>query len=364
MKQHPKIAIVINTLNGGGAEKACITLARSLRDAGAQAYLIIFIKKCDYQIPNDVNVQFLSEDSQLNIHKNKNKKILSERLVALDKKIDTFDLCISNLDECHPIVALANIKNTYFVIHNSTESKIKKSVGIKQYFRTKKTYKILNNRNIITVSKGIAEEIKERKRFSPSSITVIYNPININEIITLSCEEDPDIPKKPYLIHIGRCARQKRHDVLLKAYKLLDKAIILVLLSNKSTKLHRLIKKFQLNKTQVQIPDFKQNPYPWIKHAKALILSSDYEGFGMVIAEALICGTPVVATNCPHGPSEIMTGDLANFLVPVSSPEAIKDKLQKILNAPPNIGKLPITERISHDIVAKQYIDLINDEIL
>ena len=81
----------------------------------------------------------------------------------------------------------------------------------------------------------------------------------------------------------------------------------------------------------------KANPYPYIRHADLLVLASDYEGFGRVIAESLICGTPVVSTDCPSGPRDILTGELANYLVACDDEAALAEKIASAVAAPPRI---------------------------
>ncbi len=63
---------------------------------------------------------------------------------------------------------------------------------------------------------------------------------------------------------------------------------------------------------------FVENPLPYMAHAELLSFTSDYEGMGMVLIEALACNTPVVSTNCPSGPSEILTGELQKYLIDIT----------------------------------------------
>ena len=69
--------------------------------------------------------------------------------------------------------------------------------------------------------------------------------------------------------------------------------------------------------SKVKIIDFQKNPYPYIKAAQALILTSDAEGLPTVLIEALICHTPVISVDCPSGPAEILTKPLDKFLIPI-----------------------------------------------
>ncbi|VTN12604.1 Glycosyl transferases group 1 [Raoultella terrigena] len=81
---------------------------------------------------------------------------------------------------------------------------------------------------------------------------------------------------------------------------------------------------------------FHKNPLPWIKHARMLVLSSDSEGFGNVIVEALLLNTPVASTRCPGGVTEILTGELARGLADLNGP-ALAQTMQSIYHNPPVI---------------------------
>jgi glycosyltransferase involved in cell wall biosynthesis len=97
-----------------------------------------------------------------------------------------------------------------------------------------------------------------------------------------------------------------------------------------------MIKDRQLEDRVINL-GFKQNPYKYIKNASLLVLSSDREGLPTIVIESLILGTPVVSTDCPTGPSEILTGDLAYWLVPVQNPSVLAAKIDKALDMKINI---------------------------
>lgn len=82
--------------------------------------------------------------------------------------------------------------------------------------------------------------------------------------------------------------------------------------------------------SRVDFVGFVTNPLPYIRAAAGLILSSTYEGFGNVLVEALGCGTPVVSTDCPYGPSEILDGGRYGQLVPVGNHHAMAEAIRRM----------------------------------
>ena len=83
---------------------------------------------------------------------------------------------------------------------------------------------------------------------------------------------------------------------------------------------------------RVSLPGFTRDPYPWFRSADLFVLSSRWEGFGNVIVEALECGVPVVSTNCPSGPDEILEDGRYGKLVPVQDPVALANAMVQSLN--------------------------------
>lgn len=84
----------------------------------------------------------------------------------------------------------------------------------------------------------------------------------------------------------------------------------------------------------VRFPGFQENPYAWIRGAEVFVSSSRFEGFCRVIAEAMAVGTPVVATDCPSGPAEVLEGGRAGVLVRSEDPEALAKGIAGLLSDP------------------------------
>lgn len=354
-----KIAIVIDTLNGGGAEKVCLTLFEAMWARKVDAHLIVLKRKCTYELSSRGNVHFLFDDGKLRLSRKSIQVKAAKELVALSEAIGSFAAVFSNLDICHAVVSLADLPNSYYVVHNSIEKSLQTQMRIApwKYFKRLKAVSVLNGKDLICVSNGIRHEIENGSRISPKSIRTIYNPIDVEAIRKESELEDKDIPERPYIIYLGRIATQKRVDTLLQAFQLVESDVDLVVLTNNEKKLKKLVKKHNTkNKTIVGF-NFKQNPYPLVKNSKALVLSSDYEGLGMVLIEALACGTPVASTDCPHGPNEILVNDLAQFLSPVGDPKKLAEKIDLAVNY--QVTGPSILEKVSLDKVVDEYLSLL-----
>lgn len=365
-----RIAIIIDTLNGGGAEKVCLSLFKGMLAKNIDVHMIVLKQKCDYEIPASNNIHFVFNDHKINLSNYFVQVKAAKNLVRVFEKLGSFDAYISNLDVTHAIVAKIKLPNCFYVVHNSIEKSLEmhRKYGIIKYWRKRRAINVLNGKRVITVSKGIKEEIVTGKIITPLDITTIYNPIDIASIKKNSMEVDADIPEHDYILFIGRIANQKRVDILIKAFQYVKSDLNLVVLTNNQKKLNKLIKQYNIqgdakdrnnahNKKIIGL-NFKQNPYPLIKQAKALVLSSDFEGLGMVLIEALACGTPAVSTDCDHGPNEILLDDLARFLSPVGDPIKLAEKIDLAINY--QLNKPKILEKVSVDKVVDEYLQLIN----
>ncbi|MCQ8891056.1 glycosyltransferase [Pseudoalteromonas carrageenovora] len=356
------VVIVIDSLAGGGAEKVMLTLAQQLIKEHCVTILSL-ADNFEYAIPEQIKVESLFTDRASKVDRfwkiNKSVAKLEAWFSNKQQDIGAIDLVLSNLDRSNNLLAKSAVKNVHFVMHNSVNAELarQKKLGPFSYRYLKKSKQNLNGKSLVCVSKGVEQEINQGDLITPSAITTIYNPFDLADIKRQSNEVNTAIPQSPYLIHVGRLAKQKRHDILFAAFAKLDKKYKLVLLCNKPVKAFKLAKEYGIEE-QLIVPGFEQNPYNWIKHAQALVLSSDFEGLPTVLIEALAVGTPVVSTNCTFGPSEILTGELANYLVPVGNSEELSAKIKQVLANKPNVENAEILQKVNAELVAQQYLAL------
>ncbi len=358
-----RIAIAIDSLAGGGAEKVMITLAKQFISLGHEPHFLVMEDNRYYDTPDNLPVHqcFADKDKdydhfgRLKVAANK----LRVKIAEIEAQVGKFDLFLSNLDKTNLMMTKIGVSPLYVIVHSSVEEELRRQfkLGPIAYFKKLRAKKALNGQHLITVSKGIASEIEHKGRIKPASMRTIYNPFEFNEIIQQSQQDNPQIPEGEFLIHVGRFAKQKRHDVLFEALKLKQNQLPVVLLCHNHKKAVKAAKKFGVEKLVI-IPGFQANPFPWIKRAKALLLSSDFEGLPTVLIESLACGTPVVSTDCPHGPKEILTGDLAPYLVPRRDPKALAQMIDAVVANPPSLERVEILTKVDANLIAEQYLAL------
>ncbi|ABV85442.1 glycosyltransferase [Shewanella pealeana] len=359
-----RIAIAIDSLGGGGAQKVMLTLAKEFTELGHEPHFFVMSDNTAFDIPQSlpVHICFAKKDRDFNRFWNLAPAVekLTAKIRSIEQTVGKFDLFLSNLDKTNRLMVKTNVSPLFVVVHASVEEELTRHAKLGPFAYLKKLLakKALNGHHLVTVSEGIANEIRQTKRIEPASIKCIYNPFEFDEIDHLSQQQAQGIPDSDYLIHIGRYVKQKRHDVLFQSIAKMKSQIPVVLLCHNPKKARKAAKKYGVE-SRVVIPGFQPNPFPWIKSAKALVLSSDFEGLPTVLIESLACGTPVVSTDCPHGPSEIMTGDLARFLVPRRDPAALAAKLDEMLVSPPSMAEVDILAKVQAARIAQEYLALV-----
>lgn len=353
-----KIAIFLPNLHGNGASKVSIQQAEALYEQGHCPVLFIFNKEGELPVPAHITTYYLFDEKT---NKNDQKSIIEEHIRQAQEKFGPFDLFLSNTPKCDVLISKCNLDPVFYVCHCALKKEIINAFfqGPKKFIKRLKQAFVWHNKDIIAVSHGINNELSKLPFIKPKSIQTIYNAFPIEKIKSLANEKNPEIPDERYIIHVGRVASQKRHDILLKAIKLNPNLPKLVLLSNKPEKIKSMAKKLHMDNRILAKP-FQKNPYPWIKHADALILSSDYEGLPTVLIEALICETPIVSIDCEYGPKEIMSGSLSKYLAKYRDPQDLCDKLTQLLKDKPQLQECNILKKVTNEYISSQLIGLIS----
>jgi len=192
---------------------------------------------------------------------------------------------------------------------------------------------------IIAVSHGVAQDLAETAKLPLESIEVIYNPTIMPSLVEASGESveqgwfSGDQP--PVILAVGRLEPQKDLPTLIRAFaqvRRVQPAKLMILGSGQEkSKLKGLIQELGLEE-DVEMPGFVSNPYAYMAKASVFVLSSMWEGLPTVLIEALAVGVPVVSTDCPSGPAEILDGGKYGELVPVGECGAIAEAILRVLS--------------------------------
>ena len=158
----------------------------------------------------------------------------------------------------------------------------------------------------------------------------------------------------------GRLKPQKNFSLLLRSfarvYQQRSARLIIFGEGEQRKALEDLIKSLDIDEN-VSLPGFTANPYAAFSHASLFVLSSDWEGLSNVIIEAMACGCPVVSTDCPSGPSEILEQGRYGELVPVNDSKALAEAIIRRLDK--SIPRQTLYERASHfrvNPIAEDYL--------
>jgi len=338
-----KIVQIIRSLKGGGAEKILQTLAKTFFSLGHESIIIILDQNKGEKELEGTQLVYTSPP----------------KLLKTLNSINA-DLILAHMKTPQKILKNVYLDNLFFVIHSTQSQRLKQKRFLTNglyHYRVKRLQKLFNGHKLVTVSKGIEDDLVHELKILPKSLHTIYNPFEIYKIQQKSRESIP--LRRPYIVHVGRLKKIKRQDILLKAYAKsnIDEDLIILGDGEELENLKKLTKKLNLI-SKVHFLGWKENPYPYLKHAKLFVLSSAVEGFGNVLAESLIVGTPVVSTNCQSGPSEILVDELSNFLVDVNDIEALAKKIREALKSNIEISS-KYYQHFDAKVCAREYIELI-----
>ena len=223
--------------------------------------------------------------------------------------------------------------------------------------------------SIVAVSNGVAEDLAGVTGLPRERITTIYNPVVRPELAELAQAPlghpwfAPGAP--PVLLGAGKLKPQKDFATLLRAFAQVraTRPARLVILGegNARAKMLGLARVLGVA-TDVDFPGFVGNPFAYMARASVFVLSSVWEGFGNVLVEALACGCPVVSTECPSGPAEILDGGAYGPLVPVGDDAALARAILSVLDAPPDPERLRTRAALfSMDRAVEKYLGVLKE---
>lgn len=222
---------------------------------------------------------------------------------------------------------------------------------------------------VIAISQGVAQDLDAYGIIERGKIEVIYNPLFEPAILSLAEQEiqhpwlQDQTRDYALIIAAGRLVEQKNFTLLLDAFANLTKrknARLIILGEGRL----RAVLQAQIDDLgltdKVVMPGFCDNPYAYLKRADLFVLSSLWEGFGNVLVEALAVGTPIVATDCPSGPAEILQNGRYGVLVENNNRAALEDGMLKALEQPwQKQALLQRAQDFAIDRIAQKYLQVL-----
>jgi glycosyltransferase involved in cell wall biosynthesis len=361
-----KVAFFLTAPNGGGAERAMIAVANYVASQGIAVDMVFGRPSGPYRddIDSDVEVVDLGVDRL--------RKML--RPMSAYMRRAQPDVVVSSLMPCDVVMLLGGRlhgwKKQGLIISVQSHPV---QVGQHSQKRLDRLWPFFIRRlypgadYVVGISTGVAEATAGLLGRPAESVPVIHNPVIIPGFSEKASRE-PDHPwfhddGPPVILSAGRLTWPKDYPTLLRAFARLSKRrdarLIIVGEGEERKRLEALIRELEIE-DRVALPGFVSNPYAWMRRARLFALSSRWEGFGNVLAEALACGTPVVSTNCPSGPVDILNGGAFGTLVPVGDVEGLAQAMDVALDAPVDRDRL-IARGMEFTVerIAPHYLDLI-----
>ena len=356
------IVISSGDLTMGGLQKI---LVEYLKLIDKNKYRIVLLIANDYgkknlfleEIPKNVEIQFvrpynlvskIAELSKkrkilnrvlLKGYRHKSKRVFKSIFLEKLSKLGKIDLIIDFDGGLKSVLDNLKAEKKIIWIHSSIRKhKQDNKSKISRYGEELKKYD-----KIIAICKEMKEEIKELYPSLSHKIEYIYNPLDCNNIIEQGNENiekitsyEKELIESDYFLAISRLdVVQKDFETLIEGYLILKnkgikEKLYIIGEGNGRVKIEKMIEEKNLTKDVILLGQ-KQNPYVWIKHSKLFIHSSRYEGLPTVLLEALMMDKFIVSSNCPTGPTEILTNPKVGELFDVGDANQLAEKVLKVL---------------------------------
>lgn len=326
MSDAPRLSIFMPSLMGGGAERVMVTLANGLAARGYRVDLLLASSEGPY------------------------RPLVSSKVRIVDFKRNGIMACLPGLvtylrrDRPTSLLAVLSHTNVVSLVANrlagsparviisersSYEAKLPRSRSLKARalrWLMARTYSWASA--IVVVAQALGDELVRHFGLDPARIHTIANPVVNADMLERAHEpmEWPFEASGPTILGAGRLTYQKDFATLIRAFAILrrERSARLVIIGEGEDRpqLEALIRELGLD-GEVSLPGFKDNPFAFMRRSDLFVLSSRWEGMPGVVVQAMACGTPVICTDCPTGPSELLEGGRWGRLVPVGDPQAL-----------------------------------------
>ena len=370
MEKTLKIGFVTPYLSTGGAERAFLNIANAFFEKGIDVQIVAasVVETTLAQLPDGMKLIDLQHANPLDSPSFiKNTKALKRYLTA-----EKPDAVISTSDYLNVSLIAAR-----FLSGSSCKIIVSQQVHVGSYLKelprlNRMLIQFLQSivarkaDAIIGASQGVVNDFIKRypDAAQHGKMSTIYNPVYEEKIPVMAAESIADDSFNHLgtkLITVGRLVKQKDQVTLLRAFKILlstipDAKLYIIGIGAEEATLLKMASELGITE-KVAFLGYKENPYAYVARADLFVLSSEYEGFGNVVVEALATGTNVVSTDCPSGPAEILNNGEFGFLCPVGDAEKMSETIVYALQHKISSGILHNrATSFSKTSVAQQYL--------
>lgn len=332
---HPDIAILgltqtKRTSGYGGAPVVVVNLANALAERGFRVLLFVFASRSSDALPFAI-----APSVQIELVCGRSRLLLMLRLWAALLRLRPGVLLAASNRANRLGAMLKRVPGLRFRFWPMLQHSLTAEIGgwsrARQARRLRRWRGILRrSEGAIAVSRGVADELIGLTGVGADRVQVIYNPVVTDEFNKLAAapsqhpwfqDTGPGV-----VLGVGRLTAQKDFATLIRAFATLrrQRPCRLMILGEgpQRASLRELCARLGVD-AEVAMPGFVENPLPYMRDARLLVMSSTWEGFGNVLVEAMFCGTPVVSTDCPQGPREVLDEGRFGRLVPVADADAM-----------------------------------------
>jgi glycosyltransferase involved in cell wall biosynthesis len=325
--QAESVAILLSSLKFGGAERVALSLARAFRATGIDVRILVM----------SMEGEFLAEAEQefevVDLACDRTRKLplrLVKHLSAHNSDILLSSFWKLNLCACIARLLVPNL--VLLLWEHSPPSVSKNSPRFLYALTASLLYRMA--RRVICVSGGVYEDVARWTVGLRSRLTVIHNPIPPPPV-SLNLPASRSGRKR--IAWVGRLDDPKNPMLLLDAFAMIasriDAGIVYVGDGPQRSQLEQRCIDLGIE-DRVQFAGFVDSPYRILADCDLLVLTSDREGFGNVLVEAMHCGLAVVATDCGRGVHEIILDSKYGKIVPTRDPEALAEAIEQALAGP------------------------------
>ena len=365
MSAHPShVSLFWTGLWGGGAERVMLTLAEEFLERGIETDIVLTTTEGELadEVPSRARVIDLEASRILTSLPGLVRYLRRRQPPVLLSAMKTTN-CIALWAR-----ALSGVSTRIIVSeHNALSASTSQSSWEDRTLLSLMRFTYPSADRTVTVSEGVAEDLCRSVGLCREAVTVVYNPV-LGPGLAEQATEHADHPwfsteSNSVVLGVGELCEQKDFSTLLRAFARVRerRPAYLAILGegDKRSVLEREARRLGVS-DRLWMPGFVSNPLKYMARASVFALSSRWEGLPTVLIEAMASRTPVVATDCPSGPREILEDGEYGRLVPVGDPSALAVAIEEALEGHVQPAPRSALDRFRRDTVVDQYLDILS----